>query len=379
MMKINRFRISAWLYPSMCWLFCACVLIPHTNRIPAETKQPQTSPSPHIFPSPDVFPRPCTQIPETGLPVDPSILDSNLLYQGHNSEANREELWVYSVKTNTHKRLESYGKDNLGLGFLKDGYHFVLARGVEQAWLGDLSDPEPRLIDVDEDLLKRLRPNTELWIVLGISSKNPPPGASEFFRGRFYSPDGKKVAAWVRGDPSLLITDRATGESIPVVKVGPADTIIGGWTSTGDRFVFSHDQSLGEGNYFTQLYVVNSDGHNLRSLTTRYEKASINTVVLSPDDTKVAFILNEPDQGNNSRSIGILDLSTGELRLFIVGIPLDSDSRPGGMSILWSPDSKWLAYFVHWDQIDIRVLNMETGENYCITNSDFIENLMDWR
>ena len=348
----------------------------------AATPPPKPIQSPVTYtPTNSYAPESCIQLVNSSLPVNSSILDSHILYEGVDPQTNDYKVKVYSIEDNSIKLLSNYRWSSQGIGFLKDGYHFVLATGDTTATLGDLDNSAPVSVNIDDKLLSNFQPYSGLWSVLAMDIHSYSPPLIEV--GDIldvYSPDGQKIAHWSGGAPALVIKDKKANTTVDVIKTDPAGGISGTWTLDGSKFIFA-DNSGTPDNFGTKLYSVDRDGSNLTPLTTYFAGAAVQQVLLSPDDTRLLFLISFiPKQGISSDYFGILELRSAELRIIPHNVQWGTTLDAAQGEIVWSPDSQWITYFADWKgQIDIRVTNIEDGKTYCITNDPFIEDLMDWR
>ncbi len=331
------------------------------------------------LPTSTPFPKPCISLPKTGLPVGNLIKNSHILYQVMRPEQVRDEIALFSVNDNTIRFLDKVEGTSLGFGFLSDGKHFVLRDGDGNARIANIDNSEPIVVPVTKELVDKFSPYSIFWSVLQEGNQEIYPDSFGFDSGRFYSPDGEIVATWKLGDTALVLTDKEKNTSTNIIKTeisdrGVSESITGTWTSDGNQFIFAYNSGVTE-EFYTQLYTVNRDGSDLRPLTKRFEKSWISEIKLSPNGEKVLMV------GHGMSSLrdvfAILTISTNDLKIFEQGIYLSGSLMPYG-SVIWSPDSEWIAFFAHWGQIDIHVLNVENGDTYCVTNDNLIENIMDW-
>lgn len=319
--------------------------------------------------SESAHPAPCRSIVGVGLP-DPSLVSTHVLYQSY-SKASKEQIWAISVKDGSRK-LVFDGGSYLGLGFLKDGYQFVLPAGDGEALLSNLDGTVIKNVPNDE-ILDNFLPYTFVWSLFADPHKYP--DAKDYAIGRWHSSDNRKIAVWKEGDKSLLIVDRISNKKIPIIQTDMHEIIAGNWSPDGKEFAFIFEQARDD--FYTQLFLVGADGKNLRPVTGRFEETTAFQPYWSPDGKKVAFHVLDFIQWPYE-TFKILDVDSGELKVFSTGAP----TQPSLMAEnhwIWSPNSKWLLYFTSWGQVDMRAINVENGENYCITNDALVEQMMDWK
>jgi tricorn protease-like protein len=315
-------------------------------------------------------PAECNSILETGLPVSEALVNTHILFIAGSEGHSTDQIWAYDIKENTQSLLI----DNLSsiryqtAGFLMDGFHFILVSSGK-LWLSDLNGIAPRDIDQSDPdykaILDLIPPNAWAWRVY----RNQDEGVS---------PDGAKSAIWNVGDPYLIIEDKRTGEKANIIEYNHVGYISGNWSPDGSIYAFTF--SIGFNGEASKLYYVNRDGTNLREIA-KFEKLRVDSPYWSPDGQKIIFAA----EGINFHPIyfKILLVSTGEVKTFPVDAELSGNGT--GYSLHWSPDSQWVSFvteeFVsdHWTYY-INVLNVETGEYYCLPNEkELIEVIADWR
>ena len=194
-----------------------------------------------------------------------------------------------------------------------------------------------------------------------------------------FSPDSRKFAftAQTEGRDVLSIADVATGHVVQYDKL-PVDGVLSpSYSPDGKHIVFS-----GVAQGITDLYVVDSDGKNVRHLTQdRYGDLMPSW---SPDGTEIAFAT---DRG--STNLATLDL--GKLQIAVYNVE-NGTTRvlPGqeGLNInpVWSPDGHSIAYVSDRNgTANIYLHNMATDQDLRVTNvqsgiSQFTETspVMSW-
>ena len=176
-------------------------------------------------------------------------------------------------------------------------------------------------------------------------------------QGARVSPVNYGAVAWSPDGTRLLVTSGDTVRTINAdgsgaVDVGIMNTSTGTvcladpvWSPNGATVAGSCTTDNGDVGAFTQTYLMNSDGSNLRRLTNGQTYGSANSGTSfaeaepswSPSGLKVAFwsfafgvTIADPD-GSNAYSV------TGD-------IPFQVPSVFFGASPDWSPDGKWIVY-----------------------------------
>jgi Tol biopolymer transport system component len=167
----------------------------------------------------------------------------------------------------------------------------------------------------------------------------------------------------------LVLIDKETNQEKVIVSTGIQGSISGEWTSDGPWFIFAY--TSGDANYYSQLLKVSSDGTELIPLTDKFHKSAFTSPIASPDKKKIAF-----NDAGAQDTIGVLWMEENMLYFY----PLEFNVASSyGNSIVWSPDSEWIAFFSDWGEVDIRILHISTGTTYCVTQDSYRENAMDWR
>ena len=183
------------------------------------------------------------------------------------------------------------------------------------------------------------------------------------------SPDGKQVAFVNHGNifvtsveyPSTRqVTDTPQGESRPC------------W-GTDNRTLYYNSDRDGHPNIY-RATIGRKEDPNFSNATVIEEspvfpagdKVVRQNPVISPDGKKMAFI----QDGNK---VAVLDIKSNKVKLLTNGETYNE--RDGGISLDWSPDSKWLTMPIDVHQrspyYDIAIINAETGELTNITNDAY--------
>jgi Tol biopolymer transport system component len=154
-----------------------------------------------------------------------------------------------------------------------------------------------------------------------------------------FSPDGKKVlfTAQREGRDILYIRDLARGRSTPIrVGDGIEQMISPSFSPDGRQIVFS-----GTKGGFSDLYVIDSDGRNLRPLTS--DPLGDHMPQWSPDGTKIAFVSERGPETDldvlriSEWRISILDLESGEISIL-------PNQAGRNLNPMWAPDGQSLAF-----------------------------------
>ena len=379
---VRYLKLCHWIIWGVA-LFVACEALPSETPSLDQSTTIATVSLPTMAPT-WVAPPPCNTIDNRGLP-DEALRGSHILYQGINDDAHYKQIWVVSMQDGTRQLLvEKYPVAHSDLAFLQDGYHFVWVDDSGQIWMSDLDGTPPIQYDSTTDFLMDFIPYSPKWNMLADREQFPEVG--DYWQGRLHSPDGKKIAIWEDDDPtrevqlSLVISDTTNGQAVRVMEGPPQSYSEGNWSPDGKLLAFSQtiaplepiEQRHG------QVYVVESDGSNLRSVTQHFESADLGRPLWSPDGQKLAFLIWEYAYWPNP-SIGVATLATGDVDLWMRDV-LVGPSIMSYSNLIWSPDSQWIAFFTLWER-DIRVFNVDSGDMFCITQDGnaIVENIMEWR
>jgi Tol biopolymer transport system component len=186
-----------------------------------------------------------------------------------------------------------------------------------------------------------------------------------------WSPDGTRIiymtVADVNEEPlqSLLrVVDVTSGQEIPLTEERLG--FLPAWSPDGTRIVFGAytDELDSSGQQETELFVMDSDGSNLRQLASR--PGPDLAPVWSSDGKRIAWWGAEP--GGQGNSVFIVDVETGEMTA------LGEGANP-----VWSPDGRHIAFVQEQKpppgllrtrpDIDILTIDVETGERINVTSN----------
>lgn len=325
----------------------------------------------------------CVNLNETGgLPGAASLADTHVLYLGikHETGSETTQIGAIAVGNGSEKVLFTGASGFRGIGFLQDGYHF-LAIGPE---ISDLDGTPLRQADPIE-YLQDFPLFSPMWNLL---ASGPDATLNQYDQNgngfSLASPDGRHIAIWGplfesnvgNGEYPLKITNRSGGEMVEVLRSGPGETIQGNWSPDGHHFVFTWYKNAADG--YSTVYIIDSDGANLTSLSEQFERETLERPRWSPHGSKIAIPIWARGGGMD---ILVVDFLTGGTNRFQVSpiVKLDSIMDQGEMA--WSPDDEWFAYISMSEaHRGIEILNTSTGQIYCGQDDRTIGiEMMDWR
>ncbi len=159
------------------------------------------------------------------------------------------------------------------------------------------------------------------------------------FVGNFaVSNDGRHLA-YASGEGLTLLEFNNTGETIARVVLErnlPTESLV--WTNNGEKLAFLEWPDDEEGNEmaaYGSLYIVDSDGQNLKHIPSAGLRISTNFPAWSPDDSKIAI----PIKDQYGTNLYIVDGNSNEFH------PLTSVEGVVS-SPLWSPDGTMILFIL---------------------------------
>jgi len=166
------------------------------------------------------------------------------------------------------------------------------------------------------------------------------------------SPDGRKIAYVSYKDryPFLYIFDLDTGTSTPLSKhVGLNSSPA--WSPDGGTIAMTLSK---DGN--TEIYLKNADGSNPRRLTN--DPGSDTSPTFDPTGRQIAFV----SERGGVPQIHVMNSDGSNVHRVTFGKSYDP---------AWSPDGRMIAYVAEnsGEGFEIYVLNVQSGENYRLTDS----------
>ena len=183
------------------------------------------------------------------------------------------------------------------------------------------------------------------------------------------SPDGKQVAFVNHGNIFVTSVDYPSTRQITFTPQGESRP---SWGADNRTLYYNSDRDGHPGIYRATLG--REEDPNFSNATVIEEtpvfstkdKVARQNPVISPDGKKMAYI----EDGNK---IAVLDLKSNKVKYITHGETYNE--RDGGISLDWSPDSKWLTFTIDVHQrspyFDIAIANVETGELTNITNDAY--------
>lgn len=357
----------------MLFLLSACIVA--KNIIPTAATTQETANYTSPFPTEISFGW-CTELRQvSGLPIDDTARNSNIVYLGSAFEANssRDQIWRITMDNGSEKLLlNDIPSPFLGLALLPDKYHFILLGS--RTMISDLDGSALEEVDDVGELIKDFRPYSPIWNLLSNSPETKDAGL-----GILHSPRGIHSAT-LEADifaSALSLLNKETGKKTEVMQAIAPDRIEGGnWSPDGRFFVFSFYKNANP--YYSQVYIVNANGTDLKPLSQPFEFEVLeHRPIWSPDGKNIAI----PFLGKDGwYHIVIINYTTGETMRYRVSQIIKMDSIQDQGQMTWSPDSKWFAYISQYGHYGIEILNVESGKIYCgEDNKNLGINMLDWR
>ena len=155
--------------------------------------------------------------------------------------------------------------------------------------------------------------------------------------GNGLSPDGKKIvfSAYKKGSRPLEVsiwTVSVDGKDLTQVSKSPSQDRHPSWSPDGKFIAFSRYEPKANDEFEMNLYLIPSEGGEIRKLTSKPNRVAYASIDWSPDGKHIAYF-------SRDNTLNLLPAEGGEHRV------LADVERVGGHSNLsWSPDGKELAY-----------------------------------
>jgi Tol biopolymer transport system component len=177
-----------------------------------------------------------------------------------------------------------------------------------------------------------------------------------------FSPDGKTLAytAYTKGKDVLVLLDVKSREVIRHLDTNLEQMVGASFSPDGRKIVFS-----GSKNGLSNLYVIDTDGKNLRQLTTGWYAGLMPQ--WSPDGRKIVFV-SDRGPGTNLEllkfgkwTINVLDLDAGTIETL---------PNQGGKNLnpMWAPDGRSVAFISDRTGIaQVFLYDFDTKEHYQLT------------
>lgn len=290
---------------------------------------------------------------------------THILFGTENSQL---QLWVIDMATKQRRQLKGYQLSYSGIKLLADGFHLISpGNHPDEVFLGDIKGSAAKVIKLDDTLLQNFQPYTPLWCNFYGYAHGLCLADYQF------SPDGRYGIYWYQGDTEVILLDRSINEKKALFQMDKQDSFYGAWTPDGQWYLFTFDYGSTE-TYYGRLGKISVDKWEVQYLTEGYEGINFSDPVLSPDGEKIAYSVSS----RFTDSLGVYWMKGGQVRFFPIGDQLKAGAISGN-NMIWSPDSRQIAFIHGWYKTDISFLDIETGEIEPLTDDDLVEFIMDWQ
>ena len=318
-----------------------------------------------------------TSIPdETNSLCSGALCQSHILLEGRSEKTNHYQVGVFTIKDGVFTViLDNLSPSVFNIAFLKNGNQFVVTGA--NSWLSDLGGSPLVKVENPVLLLSNFQPFSPTWNLIAKNVGNP--SAEDAQHGYWHSPDDKYIAKWRSGDAWLMFHDNKTGKEIQIYQTEANGIIKGNWSPDSQSFAFSYTSS-GE-DWYSQIFVVNMNGTGLHSLTPQMKYVSLGFPYWSPNGQSIVYTKTGPC--SDYYYLNFTTLSTANTKSFSINKVLPSYVR--SEEIVWSPDSKFVAYLTEYLYEDnvrsvIQVLSSQIGKTMSFPqDKDFIPLMIDWR
>ena len=162
------------------------------------------------------------------------------------------------------------------------------------------------------------------------------------------SPDGRKVAFVAHGEV-FAASAKEGGEAVRVTRTPAAESQVL-WTPDSKKVVYVSDRE-GAFNLYQYDFTSNSETPLVRGIGQNF------TPSISPDGKTVVFI-------RDGRELRAVDLETKQERLLVTAY-LERPPLTATRAIVWSPDSKWIAYLATGERAftNVNLIPVSGGES----------------
>ncbi len=148
-----------------------------------------------------------------------------------------------------------------------------------------------------------------------------------------WSPDGSLIAYTCNGDSDICIIKPDGSGQTNLTLENPSSDSFPAWTPDG-RIVFQSDRDLSTRGLFSELYIMDVGGTNVRRLTTDGTAYNVSPSV-SPDGTRIVYESNLDTEG--SSEIYVMDVDGSNRTRITIDDVWNQDP-------VWSPDGTVLLY-----------------------------------
>lgn len=189
------------------------------------------------------------------------------------------------------------------------------------------------------------------------------------------SPNGKEVAFILRGDVYVTSIEYASTKQITNTAEQERNLT---FSPDGRSLIYSSERN-GIWNIYQTELPRKQDKYFTYASELKETPLTTNTIAsfqpeISPDGKTIAYL-------ENRTTIKLLDIKSGKSRTLLDG-QFNYSYADGDQWFSWSPDSKWLlSKYIGvggWNNVDIALINAETGALTNLTESGYSDNGGDW-